>query len=1030
MNFKLLRFFKIAAVAVVLGIATLPAAAQGLLVSGTVTDENGQGLPGVNVVVQGTITGTTTGSTGNYTINVPGAQAVLEFSFVGYEKAVISVNGRSNINVSLKPSAINIDEAVVVGYGVQRKSLVTGAIAKVTAEEMNRGNNLRINQALQGKTAGVVIMNNSGQPGDFVSVRVRGIGTNGDAEPLYIVDGLPTNGWGIDYLNPSDIESVEVLKDAASAAIYGARAANGVILITTKRGTKGKTEVTYEGYQGIQNPWRKLDVLNKDEYFMLQNEAAANAGQPWKFSQAMMDTLNWDTDWQDQMFNYNAMKTNHQVSFSGGTDKGTFLSSFNYFKQDGIVAKGKSQFERFTYNLKTDWDLNFVKVGSGIALANINSRGIATNDHFAATSLIQALNMAPIIPVKLDNGEWASPEDLGIGSQEITNPVAMLSFNNSQGNTYKAVGNTYVSFDFGKLSNVLQGLTFRTSYNIEYALVINRSYTPKYNLDATHLNDINRTTRSEDNYFNWNLENVLTYDKNFGSSHVTALIGHAALRNQYGNVGGSKSQLIFDDFDHAYLDNATNSESATIYGGYGDHRMLSYFGRINYDLLDRYMITAIIRTDGSSRFGSANKFGTFPSVSAGWVFSREGFMENMSDWLSLGKLRASWGQNGNESIGDFRYTSIMGTGSIYYFGTNQDQYNGMIPTRISNPSLRWETSEQADLGLDLGFLKNRFTLTLDYYIKTTKDWLIDAPAPLLVGNVPPTINGGSVRNNGFDMELGYREHIGDLYLDLKLIGNTNRSEVLDIQNEEKRLVGGSGGFGQSDIIRIQIGSPMGIFYGVQTDGIFQNDDQVLAYKDSTGKLIQPYAKPGDIRFVDQNGDGTINNDDRVEIGNPYPDFTGGINFSLEFKGFDVNMFWYTAIGHQIWDATRRYDMIYTNYRGSALNRWTGEGTTNSYPRLTYNDMNQNFRMVSDFWVKDADYIRLRNLSIGYSLPKSIISHLHISKLRIYVSGENLLTFTKYDGYEPEIGGGVFGYGVDHGIYPQARTIYGGINVTF
>jgi TonB-linked SusC/RagA family outer membrane protein len=1024
------KLLKVTAAVFVFGMFVVTAAAQGLLITGTVTDENGSGLPGVNVFVKGTTTGATTNFEGKYALQVPASATTLSFSFVGYLTSDEPIGGRKVIDVSLKPAAINLAEAVVVGYGLQKKSLITGAIAKVTAEEMSRGNNLRINQALQGKTAGVVVMNNSGQPGDFVSVRIRGIGTNGDAEPLYIVDGLPTNGYGIDYLSPSDIESVEVLKDAASAAIYGARAANGVILITTKRGGRGKTQVSYETYMGYQNPWRKLDVLNSQEYFMLQNEAAANAGQPWKFSQAMMDTINYTTDWQDEMFNYNAPKVNHQLTFSGGTDKASFLSSFNYYKQDGIVGKDKSQFERFTYKLASDWDLGFVKVGSNVALANLNSKGISTNDHFAATSLIQALNTPPIVPVRFADGTWATPEDFGIGMQEITNPIAMLSYTNSSTNTYKAVANTFANFDFGKLTDALKGLNFRTSLGGEYAIVINRGYTPEYDLDATHKTLIDGVSRGEDNYFNWIIENVLTYDKSFGDHHVTALLGHTALRNQYSGVGGSKNDVIFNDFEHAYIDNAVDPTSASVYGGYGNHTMLSYFGRVNYDYKNRYMLTAILRTDGSSRFGSANKFGTFPSVSAGWNFTEESFMKDFSKWLSFGKLRASWGQNGNESIGDFRYTSIMGTGSIYYFGYDKTQYNGMVPIRIANASLKWETSEQTDFGLDLGFLNNRFTFTVDYYIKNTKDWLIEAPAPLLIGNVPPVINGGTVQNRGFDFELGYREHVGDWYVDAKIIGNTNKNEVLEIRNEEQRLVGGSGGFGQSGIVRAVVGAPLGVFYGVKTDGIFQNQTEVDAHVDATGKRIQPNAVPGDFRFVDQNGDGTIDSEDWVEIGNPYPDFTGGINLSVEFKGFDLNMFWYTALGAQVWDATRRYDMNFTNYRGSALERWTGEGTSNTYPRLSYSDLNQNFKTPSDFWVKDADYLRLRNFSIGYTLPRKITSTLKISKVRIYLSGENLLTFTSYDGYEPEIGGGVFSYGVDHGIYPQARTVYGGINVTF
>ena len=1010
---------------------TLGTFAQEIALSGVVTSaEDGEPLPGVSVVVKGTTTGTVTDADGNYQLQV-NPDATLVFSFVGMETKEVPVNGRTTIDVALESTAFDVDEVVVVGYGVQKKSLVTGAISKVDSEELSRGANLKVTQALQGKTAGVVITNNSGQPGDFVSVRIRGTGTNGNPEPLYIVDGLPMSGAGIDFLNPLDIESVEVLKDAAASSIYGARGANGVVLITTKTGKKGEDfTLSYDGYYGVQNPWKKISMLDRDEYIMLINEAAINAGQNFKFPQDMQADLIWDTDWQDEMFYYNAPKQNHSFSLSGGTEKSTYSSSLSYFKQDGIVAEDHSKFDRLTYRLNTTTDLNLVMIGSNINYANIKNKGIAANDQYAASSLIQALNTPPIVPVQYDDGTYGTPSDFGIGMQEITNPIAMLNYTNSNTETNKLIGGLFAEFDFGELTSALDGLKFRSSYGMEFTLVTNAGYTPLYNLDPTHNTIVDRASKSMDKYNRWNIENILTYDKTLNDHSFTALLGHAAFKYWFENVGGSKADLIFDDFEHAFIDNAQDPESGIIFGGYNENTLLSYFGRINYDFRNKYMLTAVLRMDGSSRFGPENKFGYFPSVSAGWVLSEEPFMDFIEPVVDFMKLRASWGQNGNEDIGNFRYTSVMSTSGIYYFGQNKTQYNGAFPSRIANPLLKWETSEQTNIGLDLGLINNKMRIGLDYYNKKTIDWLVDAPAPSMVGNTPPTINGGSVKNEGFEAEIGYLDNIGKFNFNISLNGAYNNNEVLDIKNQEKRLTGGTGGHGQAGILVAEVGKPLGYFYGYETDGIFQNTAEVNAHVGPEGGLIQPNAVPGDIRFVDQNGDGNLNDNDRMDLGSPYPDFTGGLNISVDYAGFDLNMLWYAALGQEIWDATRRYDLNYTNYRAEYLNRWTGEGTTNVYPRVTLNDLNNNWKTPSDFFVKDGDYIRLRNITLGYTLPGSVTNYIGIDRLRLYVSAENLVTLTDYPGYDPEIGGGVFGAGIDHGIYPQARTVLGGINITF
>ncbi len=1011
---------------------SLALSAQGLQIKGVVTSsDDGQPVPGASVFVKGTTTGTMTDITGYYSLsNVP-VNSTLVFSFVGMKTQEVVVTESTTVNIVLASGVELIDEVVVVGYGTQKKSLVTGAIAKVEGDDLRKAADMRVTQALQGKTAGVVITANSGQPGSQISVRIRGTGTNGDAEPLYIIDGLPMSGSGTDFLNSTDIESVEVLKDAASAAIYGARGANGVVLITTKTGkTNTRLSVTYDGYYGVQNPWKKIPLLNSGEYVMMINEAAINGGQSPVFTPAQIESFTADTDWQDEMFSYNSPKQNHSLSFTGGSDKLEYSSSLSYFAQDGIVARDKSHFDRITYRLNATGTFGFFKLGGNVNLANIQNMGIDPNSHFGL-SLDQALNMPPIVPVKFSDGTWGTPEAYGIGLQEITNPVALMSYNNSKWRTNKLIGGLYGEVDFGKFNKALEGLTFRSSFGGEYALVMNDSYTPYYYLDAMHFTTSDRASKSMQLYTRWNFENILTYARRIDVHNFTLMAGTTAYKDMYENLSASKADLIFDDFEHSYIDNATDPESVDAGGGYSEHTVASLFGRLNYDLMDRYMLTATVRRDGSSRFGEENKYGIFPSASIGWVISREPFMSGFSNIFNILKLRASWGQNGSENIGDFGYTSVIGNANIYYFGDSKTQYNGTQPTRIANPSLKWETSEQTNFGLDFGTLGSTLMVTLDYYIKTTKDWLVVAPVPMLVGNSAPYINGGSVRNSGIEAQVSYRRQFGDLYLNASVNGAFNKNEVLDIRNTEKRLQGGDGGFGQSGVLYAEVGTPMGVFYGLRTDGIFQNQSEIEAYVNSNGGLIQPNAKPGDIRFVDSDGNGSIDGDaDRVTIGSPYPDFTGGFNFTAEMYGFDLNLFLYAALGQEIYDATRRWDMNSANYRADWLDRWTGEGTSNYYPRVTTVDGNRNMQTVSDFYIHDGSFVRLRNVSLGYSLPSAATKFLTISRLRIYVAAENLLTLTGYQGYDPEIGGGVFSNGIDHGIYPQPRTLMTGINVTF
>jgi TonB-linked SusC/RagA family outer membrane protein len=1010
---------------------------QEIKVQGQVTDAEGEPLPGVNVIEKGTTNGVVTDTDGNYTINVESGDAVLVFSFIGYLSEEVLVGTQSSINLTLIPSIEALEEVVVVGYGVQKKSLVSGSIAKVDRTELQKTSDLRIEQALQGRTAGVMIMNNSGQPGDNLTIRIRGVGTHHDPDPLFLVDGLPMEKEGLDYLNPSDVESIEILKDASSAAIYGTRGANGVILITTKQGKKGeKFKVTYDGYYCLQNPWRKLDMLNASEYIELFNEAFENDGKSNPlYAQEAIDTMIWDTDWQDEMYYYNAPKQSHTISINGGGEHSAYSSSLSYFSQDGIIAKGKSNFERITFRLNSTQEIGRLNFGSNLNFVDIRKKGIDANNQFGV-GINQAINMPPIVPVRFANGNFATPNDFNISLQEITNPIALLYYINRAERTNKVLGNVHADLE------ILKGLVLRTNFGSEFAYVNQDEYVPVYYIDPTHRNNAlgessDYVTKRVHKYIRWNWDNTLNYAFSIQNHNISALIGMTSFKEWDEPLYARNNDLIFDDFEHAYLDNAVNAENIQPpQNDYQEHTLASYFGRLNYNYGEKYLFEAVLRIDGSSRFGSAQRYAKFPAFSGGWVISRENFFPQ-NDVLNFLKLRASWGQNGSENIPNFRYVGLMTDDVRYYFGDDKVMYNGIRPEFVSNAGLKWETSEQLDFGMDMAFLSNRFTFTVDYYNKETKDWLIEAPAPLILGNNPPYVNGGSVRNNGMEFELGYKNRLTkDLFLGIILTASTNKSKVLDIPNEDKELMGGSGVHGQGDIIRMEVGSPMGYFYGCKTDGIFQTQEEIDAYIAPDSTLIQRVAKPGDLKFLDLDTIPGIAGGDRTNIGNPYPKFIAGASFTVEFKGFDLYMFWYSALGHQIYMANRRSDLKYSNFMAEALDRWHGEGTSYEFPRITVSDGNGTYKKASDFYVKDADFLRLKKITLGYTLPEKITNFLKISNLRLYVSSENCLTLTKYPGMEVEVGGTPLGeggtnpIGVDHGIYPHSFTILGGVQIGF
>ncbi len=994
-------------------------------------------LPGTTVHIEGTTLGTTTDLDGEYTISLSPGTYTVAFRFMGYtsQRVEVSIAEGETVtrNIAMEPETLTFDEVVVIGYGTQQKRVVTGAISSIDAEEITSTSVLRVEQALQGRTAGVQVTNLSGQPGEPPTVRIRGAGTTLNAEPLYIVDGMAVEG--IDFLNPGDIESIDVLKDAASAAIYGARAANGVVLITTKSGIEGDMRVSYSSYYGIQNAARTIDMLDAEQYRMLMNEGASNAGLTEPFD--LNEIPRHNTNWQDEMFETNAPVTNHEVSVSGGSERSVYSSSLSYFGQEGIIGGDKSHFERITARLNTRHQVNdFFNFGNNLSYSQINQRGIASNASFNA-AYSSALNIDPLTPVfETDeynlgqepySNEPVVTDDEGrvygiseyVGA-EIVNPLALLETQTGSTRVDKIVGNVY-----GELEPI-EGLTYRSSLGIDLALVTFDNYTPLFYLNAAQGNTgKTNVSKSMDRNFIWEWENTLNYSRQIDDHNFSILGGLTARKAFYEDIFGFNAMVQITDPDHVYLNMATDTVWQA-FGGANHYSLYSQFGRILYDYKSTYSINATIRRDGSSRFGANNRFGIFPSVGLAWAISYEDFFPELGP-IEVVKLRASWGVNGNQEIGLYQFVSTMDRSRGYIFGGGRAF--GASPAFIENPDIRWEESEQIDIGLDFGAYDNRLTGTFDYYIKTTKGLLETIPIPAHVGNSPPVANVGSVENRGVEMSLDWRHIAGDLSYSVGVNASYNQNKMTKIGNEEGVLPGANWAVAGM-VTRAEIGLPIGYFWGYVTDGIFQNWDEVYQHINRDGQLLQPNARPGDVRFVDINGDGRIGPEDRTKIGSPTPDWTFGMNANVEYRRFDLGILLIGTYGNDVFNGMIRPDLRYTNRTTAALDRWTGEGTSNTVPRYTWIDTNNNNR-VSDLYIEDGSFLRIRNVQLGYSFDPNLLSRIRAHSWRIYLAVENLYTFTAYSGADPEIGAFTpFDSGIDRGVYPQARTFRLGTNITF
>ena len=1011
-----------------------------ITVKGTITDEKGETIIGASIRLKGTSTGTVTNIDGNFTIDVP-SNGELEISYIGYINQTVNVENRAQINIILKENIEMLSEVVIVGYGVQKKSVVTAAIGKVEADDLIMNNPANLQQALQGKAAGLQITSNSGQPGSDAIFRVRGTGTINNNSPLFLIDGFPADAATFGAINPNDIASVEVLKDAASGAIYGARAANGVVLVTTKSGKEGKAKIQYDFSYGLQSPWKKMKLTNATDYQMLLNEAYENAGQTGPFANPAVSAF--DTDWQDMVFYNNAPKSNHQVSLNGGTEKVSYYLSFNALNQDGIIAKDKSFYNRYSFRSNTTYTifdekerkyLNKLTFGSNISFSQVNQDGIDANREFGGV-IASMLMVAPNEPVfitdqsVIDEYKTRYPNYVTNKSGqvysiidnmgEIGNPLALTEIRNRHDKTRRLTGNFNFSLD------MLPGLNFKTSIATSFNNSSLRSWTPSYYIGSAQFATNSSVEQHKTDGFMWQWENVLSYNNSFGKHNISALAGTSAMADVYEYLGGLKYGMIAEDDDKGFIDGATDESSQKVYGYKNDHKLSSMFARFGYNFNEKYLFEATVRRDGSSNFPKNKRYAIFPSVSAGWVLSNESFMESLSEWLHFFKIRGSWGQNGNENIGAFMYTSNMGTTSQgAVFGKDKIIYPGFSPERLANQYLTWETSEQTDIGVDLRFFNGSITLSADYFIKKTKDMLMRQPLPSYVGNSAPYANVGTMENKGMEIELGFRKRLGEVNINLN--GN-----VSYVQNTVTNLGTTSNLQGNvwnyQTVTRSEVGRPFNFFYGHVVDGIFRTNEEVLAHKSPDGTVLQPDAKPGDFKFRNVNGDNVINNEDRDYLGSSLPDWLFGFNAGFDWKGFDFNMFFQGQTGNKIYDGTRRLEISNANFHEKYLDRFhETKNPDGNFPRMTVQDVNNNFR-INSFFVHDASYIRLKNVQLGYSFPVEMIKRIGVNRLRLFSSVENAFTITKYEGFDPEVGNNG---GIDMGNYPQARIFTVGLNLGF
>ena len=1040
---------KVALVALMLALQAMLGIGAGVLyaqtVKGTViSGSDNEPLIGASVMVQGTKNGAVTDLDGNFAISAKNGQT-LEVSYLGFITQKVKVTG-SVINVTLLEDKQSLDEVVVVGYGVQKKKLVTGATVQLKGDDIAKLNTTNPLSAMQGQTPGVNIVSTSGQPGASMSVTIRGLGTVGNSQPLYLIDGV---GGDITTLNPADIESIDVLKDAASAAIYGAQAANGVVLVTTKSGKEGVSKITYDGYVGWQTLGRKFEMLNANQYMQIMDEALLNSYNmspiDWTSLSAIRDANGnvYNTDWIDQAVDNGALTTSHSLAFTGGSKTSTYSISGGYTGQDGLIGGSDVSYYK-RYNLRANsehkmWN-GLVTIGEHVGFVYKDSRGMGTGNIYN-NNLRSAFSTSPLVPVYDANGNYYSTVDSDWNKND-GNPYGTMMMNRyNQSKNTSVDANVYVQIE------PIKNLKFKTVFGLNYGGSNYRSFTPIYKFTPQSGNGITKVNQSNGNGTSLVWTNTLTYDFDIKEHHISALLGSETTKYDGESTGSYGVNLTagFDDWEHAYVENTERGHAdRKVSGGpYDATRGQSFFARLGWSWKDRYMVNATMRADGSSKFAKGHRWGYFPSVSAGWTLTEEDFMKPAASWLDFLKLRLSWGQVGNANINCYQYLAPVTTSKTNYnfgaTGGTDAWVMGAYTERLANEKVKWETSEQYNVGLDARFLRQRLSLTLDGYIKSTKDWLVQAPIRATAGTGGPVINGGDVKNKGIEVGLSWNDNIGrDFTYSVGANFAYNHNEVGNIPTLDGIIHGKDNQIysNAEEFYRAENGHAIGYFWGYKTAGLFQNQKEINDWIAAGNGIYQADVKPGDVKYVDVNHDGVINASDKVDLGNGLPKYTFGFNFNLAWKGFDLSANFTGAAGFQIAQSYRNPDSSQANYSRRILKRWTGEGTSNEIPRVTYGDVGN--WLFSDLYLQDGDYIRLQNLTMGYDFKK-LISWKGLSKMRLYFQVQNLFTLTKYDGMDPEIGSfnGTDGNssdswvsGVDMGYYPHPRTFIVGLNLAF
>lgn len=994
-------------------IKDLHAQQQAKTVTGTVTDVSGEPIIGANIRIKGTTTGTITDIDGNFSIKAE-PQSVIEVSYIGYLTQETVINNQKSIRFLLKEDTKTLDEVVVIGYGVQKKADLTGSVANINTEKLNTQSNANIGQALQGKIAGVDIVSQGGAPGSGTRIMVRGIGTLNNASPLYIVDGMYMNS--IDHINPNDIASIDVLKDASSAAIYGSRAANGVIIVTTKEGsnTEGKPIIDLSVNLGISTASKFLDMLDAKGWAEVTTIARQAIGKP-ALDMATDLANKPDNDWQDIMFRP-ALMQNYNLSVKGGGKYSTYYTGLGYFNQNGIV-KG-TNYQRYNIQSKNDYKRGIFSAGTNLIISFSHDKPL--HQELRGGMIGTILQSVPTLEKYDDTREGGYGGTYG-DVVNIPHPLAIIDDNimDRYNENVKIFANLYAQIELFK------GLKYKLNLTPDFSFERYKNYLNKYDFGLA-TNSITQLTERQRRRRNILVENLLTFDRTFGEHKISALAGYTYQDSRFRHIqayGEGLPQGLEE------IDAATTNRSNE--GNSWRSVLTSILGRVFYSYQNKYLFTATIRRDGSSKFGKNNRYGYFPSFSLGWNVAEEKFMENVH-WLDQLKLRGGYGVLGNQEIDNYQYSSTITTGINYPDG-NGGLLQGAFPKNFANPDIKWEETAMTNVGIDFMAFNNRLSLTADYYVKNTKDILLTVPIPISSGGAnDPIRNAGKIRNNGFEFNLGWMDQPNpDISYGINLIGSFNKNKVIAMGSESGSIKGGSTNQNITTS-ETKAGYPIGGYWLISTAGYFNSQEEVDAYA-KDGKKIQPAAEPGDIKFVDANNDGVINDDDRVFQGSPFPDFTFALNGNMRYKNFDLSIGLQGVLGNKIYNATRQTLEDVTkgsNFLASCLDYWTPENKNASHPRLTWDDPNRNTRAESDRYLENGSYLRLRSVQLGYTFPQTWFKGA-IQHARVYINAENLFTITSYSGYSPDVNADNANYrGFDNFIYPTNRTFMLGLNVTF